>query len=156
MTADVKYDFSGVWLSTYSFTSGLTGDVLETEHYVTMHRIGNQLIVESIPNTHGSYMMGRFTLDGRVATGSYQSQNSPLSSAKGALYYGAAQLILDKDGKGLRGMGVGYGKDFEVKPSNWQIVHLGHDHPSQQQVDEARFRAVAAKAVKHETTKKAA
>lgn len=133
--AQDEYDFSGVWLSTYTFKSGLSGDILETEHYVTMHRIGNQLIVESIPNTRGSYIMARFTLDGRIATGSYQSQNSPLSSTKGGLYYGAAQMVVSKDGKSLKGMGVGYGKDLEVKPSNWQLVHVGQQKPSHAELE---------------------
>lgn len=62
--AKVEYDFSGVWRSTYSFKNGLTGEKLETDHYVTMHLKGDQLVVESIPNAEGSYMMARFTLDG--------------------------------------------------------------------------------------------
>lgn len=127
--AQDEYDFSGVWLSTYDVKGGEAGDTIETEHYITMQRIGNQLIVESIPNTTGSYMMARFTLDGRIATGSYQSQNSPLSSTKGGLYYGAAQMIVSENGKELAGMGVGYGKDMEVKPSHWKIVHVGQHKP---------------------------
>jgi hypothetical protein len=133
--AQDDYDFSGVWLSTYDFKSGLTGDMLHTDHYVTMQRIGNQLIVESIPNTSGSYMMARFTLDGRIATGSYQSQNSPLSSTKEGLYYGAAQMVISEDGKSLIGMGVGYGKDMEVKPSDWRIVHVGQHKPTAEEVE---------------------
>jgi hypothetical protein len=121
------YDFSGIWRSSYRYKSP-TNKLLETEHYVTMYRKGSQLIVESIPNTEGSYMMARFTLDGRIATGSYQSQNSPRSSAKGALYYGAAQLILDADGKALRGKGVGFGKDLEIKTTDWELEHIGQ-HP---------------------------
>jgi hypothetical protein len=124
-----EYDFSGVWRSTYHFQSGLGKGILETEHYVTMHCKDNQLVLESIPNTEGSYLVARFSLDGRVATGSYQSQNSPLSSAKGALYYGAAQLILDEDGKALRGKGVGFGKNLEVKVSDWELVHIGQKVP---------------------------
>jgi hypothetical protein len=148
MVPDSNYDFSGVWLSTYAFTSGLTGDVLETEHYVTMQRIGNQLVVQSIPNTNGSYMMARFTLDGPVATGSYQSQNSPLSSAKGAIYYGAAQLVMNKNGKLLKGMAVGFGKDMEVKPSDWQIEHVGQNHPSPKDLAKTQTdKSVAAKKI---------
>ncbi|HEV7454268.1 MAG TPA: hypothetical protein VGO07_03335 [Candidatus Saccharimonadales bacterium] len=139
MAPDNNYDFSGVWLSTYTFTSGVTGDLLETEHYVTMQRLGNQLVIQSIPNTSGSYMMARFTLDGPIATGSYQSQNSPLSSTKGAIYYGAAQLVLDDNGKIFRGMGIGYGKDMKVKPSDWQIEHVGQRNVSRKELQKVRF-----------------
>jgi hypothetical protein len=135
MTKNDDYDFSGVWLSTYTFKSSQSGDLLETEHYVTMQRMGNQLIVESIPNTSGSYLMARFTLDGKIATGSYQSQNSPNSASKHALYYGAAQLLVDPDGKALRGMGVGFGTKMIVKPSNWQIVHVGQHKPAHDETD---------------------
>lgn len=125
-----KYDFSGVWRSTYRVQSGPEQKVTETEHYVTMYYHGNQLVVESLPNPKGSYMMARFSLDGRIATGSYHSQNSPNSATKGAIYYGAAQLILDADGKALRGKGVGFGKDMQVKMSDWDLVHVGkHEEP---------------------------
>jgi hypothetical protein len=126
-----NYDFSGVWRSSYSYKTRGGKDVPLTEHYVTMYRKGNQLIVESIPNTEGSYMMARFSLDGRIATGSYQSQNSPRSSTKGALYYGAAQLILDDDGKALRGKGVGFGEELEVKTTDWELVHIGQHAPTE-------------------------
>jgi hypothetical protein len=91
-----------------------------------MYRHGNHLTIESLPNSDGSYMMARFTLDGRIATGSYHSQNSPKSATKGAIYYGAAQLILDEDGNALHGLGVGFGRDMKVKMSNWDLFRL-HD-----------------------------
>ena len=122
----MKYDFSGVWRSSYHKSED-PKKVL-TEHYVTMRLIGNQLIIENIPTPSGSYLLGRFTLDDRVATGSYQSQNSPNNSTKGALYYGAAQLVLSKDGRSFKGMGVGFGEDLKVKSTIWEIDHLGQ-HP---------------------------
>lgn len=139
MAAQV-YDFSGVWLSTYSFVSGLTGKKTVTDHYVTLHRKGNQLVAESIPNMQGSYMMGRFTLDGRIATGYYHSENSPKSSHKDAVYNGAAQLLLDEDGKALRGKYVGYGNKLEIKTGDWQIVHVGQHKPADAQQKSDTFR----------------
>lgn len=126
MTAE--YNFSGVWHSKYTVSSGPEKKIIVTEHDVTMYHNGDHLIVESLPNPEGSYMMGRFTLDGRIATGSYHSQNSPKSAAKRALYYGAAQLILDEDGKALRGKGVGFGKDMQIKISDWELVKVDHPH----------------------------
>ncbi|HUS26288.1 MAG TPA: hypothetical protein VMY99_03005 [Nevskiaceae bacterium] len=123
-----KYDFSGVWRSTYRVPSGPNNKVIEVEHYMVLYPKGNRLVMESIPSTDGSYLIARFTLDGRIATGSYQSQNSPKTAAKGAIYYGAAQMVLDADGKTLRGMGVGFGKDMKVKTSDWQVVHIGQHH----------------------------
>lgn len=122
-----KYDFSGVWRSTYRVQSGSDKHMIETEHYVVMYHRGNQIVIESMPNMESSYMMARFSLDGRIATGSYQSQNSPKSATKGAIYYGAAQLMLDENGKALRGKGVGFGKDMKVKASDWELVRVGQD-----------------------------
>jgi hypothetical protein len=123
-----EYDFSGVWRSTYRVPSGSEKKIIETEHYVTMYHKDNQLIIESMPNADGSYMMAKFSLDGRIATGSYHSQNSPKSATKGAIYYGAAQLILSADGKEMSGKGVGFGKDMQVKMSEWKLVHIGQEH----------------------------
>lgn len=124
--ADTQYNFSGVWRSSYYKTEDEGSERrAETEHYVTIRCMGNQVIVESIPGPSGSYLLGRFTIDGRVLTGSYQSQNSPHSSTKDALYYGAAQLVLDKDGQAMRGMGVGFGENMEVKSTHWEITHIG-------------------------------
>jgi hypothetical protein len=118
-----EYDFSGVWRSTYH---KIGKDLqTETDQYVTLQRIGNQLVLESIPGASSSYLIARFTIDGRIATGSYQSQNSPHSEAKGAIYYGAAQLIIDEDGKALRGKGIGYAKDMTVKVTEWEVVRVG-------------------------------
>lgn len=122
-----KYDFSGVWLSTYRVQSGPEKKNIEIEHYVVMYHSDDHLVIESMPNKEGSYMMARFTLDGRIATGTYHSQNAPKSAAKGAIYYGAAQLMLDEDGKALRGKGVGFGKDGEIKVSDWQLVRVGQE-----------------------------
>jgi roadblock/LC7 domain-containing protein len=139
-----EYDFSGVWLSTYSFVSGLSGEKLETDHYVTLHRRGDHLVIESIPNVKGSYMMGRFTLDGRVATGYYHSENSPKSSHKGAVYNGAAQLMLDVDCKALVGKYVGYGNNMEIKAGDWKIVHVGQHQPADAQQKSDKFKHPAA------------
>lgn len=132
-----EYDFSGVWISSYRYAGRSLKDIRDTEHFVVMHKRGNHLIVESIPNTKGSYMMARFKLDGRVATGTYHSQNSPNSAAEGALYYGAAQLVLDEDGKALRGKGVGFGKDMSIKVTDWELTHIGQRVPgSSRKVEE--------------------
>lgn len=122
-------DFSGIWRSSYRFKGGIDSKTYETEHYVTMHQKGNHLIVESLPNTNGSYLWAKFTLDGRIATGIYHSENSPQSSKKGAIYYGAAQMLIDENCDALRGKGVGFGKGLEIKTNDWELVHIGDKMP---------------------------
>lgn len=123
-----EYDFSGVWHSKYQVPSGPDKKIIVTEHDMVLYLHGDHLVAESLPNEEGSYLLARFTLDGRIATGSYHSHNSPKSAAKRAYYYGAAQLILDPEGNALRGKGVGFGKDMQVKISDWELVRARNPH----------------------------
>ena len=151
-----SYDFSGIWQSTYRVESGAEKKLIVTEHDVVIYLKDNHLIVESLPNSEGSYLMGRFTLDGRIATGYYHSQNSPKSAAKHAVYYGAAQLILDPDGNALRGKGVGFGKDMEVKMSGWELVRTNKPSPTETVTTaDSRQPAKSAKNKSYQTAKAA-
>lgn len=127
MAKSGSYDFSGVWRSTH-YKAGAPS-APKTDHYMTLRLIGSQLVAESIPSANGSYLFARFTVEGNVATGTYQSENSPNTRTKGAVYYGAAQLILGKDGKEFHGMGVGFDKDMVVVPTVWELVHVGQSVP---------------------------
>lgn len=124
----IDYDFSGVWHSKYKVPSGPEKKIIVTEHDMVLYLHGDHLVAESLPNEEGSYLLARFTLDGRIATGSYHSHNSPKSATKRAYYYGAAQLILDPDGNALRGKGVGFGRDMQVKISDWELVRAPNKH----------------------------
>jgi hypothetical protein len=129
-TTDSIDRLSGVWRSSYYKPED--PERVATEHYVNLR----VMVLESIPGPSGSYLLGRFTVDDRILTGSYQSQNSPNNSAKDALYYGAAQLVLDEDGRTLRGMGVGFGENMEVKSTIWTLEHVGQQQPAEAQSSE--------------------
>lgn len=119
---------SGVWRSThFKIADGPYGP--KTSRYVTLRLLGNQVIVESAHEDSKSYLFARFTLEGNVATGIYQSENSPNTRAKGAVYYGSAQLILDDDGTALRGMGVGFNKDMKASATDWVLEYVGDTMP---------------------------
>lgn len=123
--------FFGTWLSShYKIADGPTAP--KTEYYVTLHLLDDQLIVESIPREDKSYLFARFTLEGKVATGVYHSENAPNTRAKDVVYYGSAQLILDEDGKALHGMGVGFDRDMKTSATAWSIVHISDDAPAAQ------------------------
>ena len=123
--ADV-YDFSGIWHSKYRVPAGSDKKIVEVEHDFVMYRHGDHLVLETLPKEDGSYMLARFTIDGRIITGTYHSQNSQQATAKGASYYGAAQLVLDEDGNTLRGEAVGFGRDMKVKMSEWTLSRVHH------------------------------
>lgn len=120
---------SGIWRSTHSKVAD-GPDAPKTSHYVTLRVLGNQIIVESASEESKSYLFARFTLEGNVATGIYQSENSPNTRAKGAVYYGSAQLILDDDGRVLRGMGVGFNKDMKASATDWILEYVGEHLPT--------------------------
>lgn len=121
-----QYDFSGIWLS--SHYKDKSRDSV-TSYYVTLSLDGDDLVVESLPNEDHSRMSASFRLKDNVATGSYRSHNAPNTAARAplfeALYYGAAQLVIDPNGKGLRGKGVGFSKSGKVQLTNWEITYFG-------------------------------
>lgn len=123
-------NFSGVWRSTYGFVSNSRGGIkCESEFFVTIHKKGEQLIVESLPNKEESYLLLRLTLDGRVATGTWSEQTSPTGYYEGATYYGALQLVLSEDGKQLAGKWLGFDRNLQVNSGPWEIVRIGQKVP---------------------------
>jgi hypothetical protein len=71
-------------------------------------------------------MLARFSLDlngkSKVVTGTWEEQTAKEGHYKGAIYQGAAQLILSDDGDSLKGKWVGFGKNLEVNTGDWEIV----------------------------------
>lgn len=119
------HDFSGIWRSSHYKAEG--GPV--TNYYVTLSLDGDELRIQSLANSDNSQMTAHFKLEGDVATGNYQSHNAPNTAARDplfeALYYGAAQLVLDADSRVFSGKGVGFSKSGKVQLTNWEIVYSG-------------------------------
>lgn len=120
-------NFSGIWLSDYTYHSSSKDEKLVSQHYVRVYPKGNELVIESVPEVNDSYMLARFSVDGDVATGSWQEVTDPKGDYKGTIYHGAAQLIISKDGKSLKGQWVGFGKNMDVKTGPWEFSYLGED-----------------------------
>jgi hypothetical protein len=124
-----KPDFSGIWRSTFRYQSSGRGDQeFETEHYSIIHEKGDDIVIESLPSQN-SYRVTRLKLDGRVATGTWEQQNSEKGYYEGKRYWGAIQLVLDEDGKAMRGMWIGFGENMKVKSGPWEIVRIGTKLP---------------------------
>lgn len=119
--------FSGIWRSDYTYHSSSRDEDLLSQHYVRMYPKGNELIIESVPNVNESYMLARFSVDGNVATGSWQEVTDPKGDYQGTVYYGAAQLIITDDEKKFKGKWVGFGKNMEVKTGPWEFIYIGAD-----------------------------
>jgi hypothetical protein len=126
---DISTDnqLTGVWRSDYTYNNSDRGADFQSQHYVRMYPKGGELVIESVPNANESYLVARFWLDGDVATGSWQEITSLKGDYEGTIYHGAAQLIVDKDRKHLKGKWVGFGKKMEVKTGPWEFTYLGKD-----------------------------
>lgn len=121
-------DFSGIWLSKLRYTSGNRPGEFEVQHYSKIHRKGKTLVIESVAGGR-SYRIARLSLDGRIATGSWEQVNAEDGYYKGVTYHGAVQFVVDEDGKALRGMWIGFGQNMKVKSGPWEVVYVGEKVP---------------------------
>lgn len=120
-------NLSGIWRSDYVYHSSGKDADLQSRHYVRLYPKGGELVVESISGANSSYLVARFWLDGDVATGSWQEVTSLEGEYNGAIYHGAAQLIIDAERTHMEGKWVGFGKKMEVKTGPWKFTYLGED-----------------------------
>ena len=121
------HHFTGIWRSDYTYHSSDRDADATSVHYVRLYPKGGELVLESIPEANSSYLVARFWLDDHVATGSWQEVTSTEGDYHGAIYHGAAQLIIDDDYKAMSGKWVGFGKRMEVKTGPWTLTYLGED-----------------------------
>lgn len=122
-----KQDFSGIWLSSYSFHDTVRKANFRSEHYVRIFQSGDRLVVETIPGKNSAYLILRLYLDGDLATGSWQEQTSPEGFYKGMIYNGAIQLIVSPEKNAMDGKWVGFTPSKEIDSGTWQITFLGDE-----------------------------
>ena len=115
-------DFSGTWHSVYYYTSSAAPGMFVSEYDVKIHHKDGHLIIESQPSKEESYILLRLSLEGRIATGTWEEHTSPSGSYKGVIYHGALQLVLAEDGQALHGMYIGFDRRMEVRSGHWEIV----------------------------------
>lgn len=119
----------GIWKSLYRYPSDERGEEFEGQHYMRLHRKNNRLIFESAAETSSSYLMIRLSINDHVATGSWQEETDPNGYYKGAVYYGALQMILSDDGREMKGKWIGFGKDMTVNVGPWELTYVGTSLP---------------------------
>lgn len=120
-----KQDFSGTWHSAYRYTSSAREGEFTSEYDVKILREDDHLVVQSLPNDEGSYILMRLSLDGRIATGTWEEHTSPTGDYKGVIYHGALQLVVDEDGNGMHGKYVGFSRNMHVLSNDWSMVRKG-------------------------------
>lgn len=118
-------EFSGVWLSSYTFHDVERDKDFKSEHYVRIFQSGDNLVIESLPGKNSAYLILRLHLMGNIATGSWQEETSPEGFFKGSIYNGAIQLIVSDDKKSMKGKWVAFVSSKQVNSNIWELKYLG-------------------------------
>ncbi|MFE0025676.1 hypothetical protein [Amycolatopsis sp. NPDC059021] len=114
--------FSGIWHSRYSYPSSGRGVDFTSEHYVIARQHGNKIIGQSLPHSTGSQLRLELAVDAHVATGTWRETTSSTGYYKGATYHGTLQMIIDPSGRRMRGMWLGFGRDFAINSGQWHLT----------------------------------
>ncbi len=114
--------FSGVWHSQYIYPSTGRADNFVGDHYVVLRQHGNRLTGQNLPHSVGSRLRIEIAVDGPVATGTWREITSPTDYYKGATYHGTLQFVIDPSGRRMRGMWLGFGRDFTINSGEWVLT----------------------------------
>jgi hypothetical protein len=117
---------TGFWHSKYKYHSDSRNADFEDEHTVKVYQKGDQVVLESVPGSI-SYLVIRLSIDGDIATGSWQEHTSKDGYYKGALYNGALQLVISKDKEHMAGKWIGVGNDVKINDGPWEFTYIGKD-----------------------------
>ena len=96
---------------------GFTG-----EHYVVFRQQKKRLIGQSLPHSSGSQLQIELALEPPVVTGSWLEKTAPDGYYKGATYHGTLQMIIDPSGRSMRGMWLGFSRDFTINSGQWDLT----------------------------------
>lgn len=114
---------TGIWRSTYVYTSSSRGQELTSEHYVMVIHRGNRLQVRSLPKTATGRVMMDLVADGPVISGTWTEETNPDGYYQGSTYSGAIHMLLDPTGHRMKGRWLGFNRDGEIQDGPW-ILNL--------------------------------
>ena len=122
-------DMPDKWKLTHWYPSNNHEGEDSDEHEMKSYWHESTLILESLPQDNGSYMLARLHLQDNVATGNWYENASLTGEYKGAQYSGAGQLIVDPTTHHMEGLwaGAGYNHDsnkLQVYSGRWKIVPI--------------------------------
>lgn len=114
--------FDGIWHSRYVYQSTGRNAEFAGEHFVVVRQHGNRLIAQGLPHTTGSRLRIELAVEPPIATGSWRETTSPRGYYKGATYHGTAQFVVDPSNRRMRGMWIGFGRDFTINSGQWELT----------------------------------
>jgi hypothetical protein len=113
---------SGIWHSRYVYPSTGRKKEFVGEHHLVLRQHGSSLIGQSLPHTTGSRLRLVLELDSLVASGTWRETTSPTGYYRGATYHGTLQFVVDPSGRRMRGMWLGFGRDFAINSGSWELT----------------------------------
>ncbi|WP_211222416.1 hypothetical protein [Actinokineospora enzanensis] len=120
--AQTNDELTGIWHSRYVYPSSGRGKTFVGEHYVVLRQHEARLIGQSVQHSVGSRLRLELSVERAVATGTWREQTSPTGYYKGATYHGTLQMVVDPGGRHMRGMWLGFGKDFSINSGEWELT----------------------------------
>lgn len=110
------------WHSRYTYPSTGRKKEFVGDHYLVLRQHGDSLIGQSLPHTTGSRLRLVLQLDSLVASGTWRETTSPTGYYRGATYHGTLQFVIDPSGRRMRGMWLGFGRDFAINSGSWELI----------------------------------
>ncbi len=89
-----------------------------------------QMVLESLPNGNKSYLLVKLTVEDGVATGTWHEHTDPGGYYKGTVYHGVLQLIIDDEGRHMKGKWLGFSKDRMINIGVWEFSFVGEKLPA--------------------------
>lgn len=112
---------TGIWHSRYVYPSSGRGEEFVGQHYVVLRQQDRQLTAQSLPHSTGSQLRLDLSVDAAVVTGTWREQTSPTGYYRGAVYHGTLQMMVDPAGRRMRGMWLGFGREFKINSGQWEL-----------------------------------
>jgi DNA-binding transcriptional regulator YiaG len=118
---------TGIWRSTYTYTSSSRGKTFTSEHYVMVIHRGSRLQVRSLPKTAAGRVMMDLTADGQVVTGTWTEETDPEGYYKASTYSGAIHMLIDPTGHRMNGKWLGFNRDGGISDGPWVLNLVSAD-----------------------------
>ena len=83
---------------------------------------GDRLVGQGLPHSSGSQLRIEMAVVAPIATGSWREVTAPEGYYGGATYHGTMQFVIDPSGRRMRGMWIGFGRDFIINSGHWEII----------------------------------
>jgi transcriptional regulator with XRE-family HTH domain len=120
----VHGNYSGIWLSRYSYWSSSRQAMFDSLHHVLILQHADRLTVRSLPGSADSMVTMDLSVEGNVITGTWTENTAQEGFYRGARYFGALQMQADATGRRITGKWVGFGKDGETNTGPWALEYL--------------------------------